>query len=259
VSALRGSHRRPHKYAFDMRCISHLEMKCVPKNTEIHRRSFVRVGRLRGMIRQIGSAQMDFIDHEALEFSPRRRCPRPAHNGVLDFVNEKLPQLRMSGDFSVFRNKACQRTSRILSATVVESRGFNSAGSVTVAEAALSAATTVGGAIIAGRRQGSRPERSGDRGHGVWPMTALVLAVAIALLPPAIDQTQGRECVWNGHHVFLCRWSSVDPPPARRPMPPTTANSVSANWVVHTPSYEISVDADGLSSCGSGSRCWKQS
>jgi hypothetical protein len=168
-------------------------------------------------------------------------------------------KLRMSGDFSVFRNKACQRTSRILSAAVVESRGFNSAGSVTVAEAALSAATTVGGAIIAGRRQGSRPERSGDRGHGVWPMTALVLAVAIALLPPAIDQTQGRECVWNGHHVFLCRWSTVDPPPTRGRMPPTTANSVSANWVVQTPSYEISVDADGLSSCGSGSRCWKQS
>jgi hypothetical protein len=118
------------------------------------------------------------------------------------------------------------------------------------------AATTVGGAIIAGRGQGSRPERSGDRGHGVWPMTALVLAAGIALSPPAIHQTQGRECVWNGHHVFLCRWNSVDPPPARRRMLPTTTDSASANWVVPTPSYKISVDADRLSSCGSGSRCW---
>jgi hypothetical protein len=81
VSARRGSHRRPHKYAFDMRCISHLEMNCFPKNTEIRRRSFVRVGRLRGMIRQIASTQMDFIDHETLEFSPHRRCPRRAHDG----------------------------------------------------------------------------------------------------------------------------------------------------------------------------------
>ena len=177
-------------------------------------------------------------------------------DGVLDFVNEKLPQLTNVGSFSVFRNKACQRTSRILSAAVVESQGFNSAGSVTVAEVAPVAATTVGGAIIAGRGQGSQSERSGDRGRGVWPMTALVLATAIALSSPAIHQTQGRECVWNGH-VFLCRWSTVDPPPARRPMPPTTTNSVAANWVVQTPSYEISVDADGLSSCGSGSRCWK--
>lgn len=151
-----------------------------------------------------------------------------------------------------FVTKRVSARSRILSAAVVESQGFNSAGSVTVAQAAPLAAATVGGAIIAGRGQGSRSERSGDRGHGVWPMTALVLAVAVALLPPAIDQTQGRECVWNGHHVFLCRWSSVDPPPARGRMPPTTANSVSANWVVQTPSYEISVDADGLSSCGSG-------
>jgi len=63
-------------------------------------------------------------------------------------------------------------------------------------------------------------------------MTALVLATAIALSSPAIHQTQGRECVWNGH-VFLCRWSTVDPPPARRPMPPTTTNSVAANWVVY--------------------------
>jgi hypothetical protein len=81
TSALRGSRRRPHKYAFDMRCISQLEMNCFPKNTEIHRRSFVGVGRLRGMVRQIASAQMDFIGHETLEFSPRRRCPRRAHDG----------------------------------------------------------------------------------------------------------------------------------------------------------------------------------
>jgi hypothetical protein len=168
-------------------------------------------------------------------------------------------KLRMPGDFSVFRNKACQRTVADTISGSRRSQGFNSAGSVTVAEAAPLAATTAGGAIIAGRGQGSRSERSGDRGRGVWPMTALVLATAIALYPPAIHQTQGRECVWNGHHVFLCRWSSVDPPPARRRMPPTTANSVSANWGVQTPSYEISVDADGLSSCGSGSRCWKQS
>jgi hypothetical protein len=113
----------------------------------------------------------------------------------------------------------------MLSAAVVESQGFNSAGSVTVAEAAPLAATTVGGVIIAGRGQGTRSERSGDRGHGVWPMTALALAAAIALSPPAIHQTQGRECVWNGH-VFLCRWSTVDPPPTRRRMPPTTTNSV---------------------------------
>jgi|SRR5271169_288342 len=33
MSGLRGSHRRPHKYAFDMRCIGHLEMNCFPKNT----------------------------------------------------------------------------------------------------------------------------------------------------------------------------------------------------------------------------------
>jgi hypothetical protein len=142
----------------------------------------------------------------------------------------------------------------MLSAAVVESHGLNSAGSVTVAEAAPLSATTVAGAIVAGRGQGSRSERSGDRGHGVWPMTALVLAAAIALSPPAINQTQGRECVWNGHHVFLCRWT-VDPPPARRRMPPTTTDSASANWVGQTPSYEISVDAGGLSSCGSGSRC----
>jgi hypothetical protein len=149
-------------------------------------------------------------------------------------------KLRMSGDFSVFRNKKrVSAPSRILSAAVVESQGFNSAGSVTVAEAAPLAATTVGGAIIADRGQGSRSERSGDRGHRVWPMTALVLAAAIALSPPAIHQTQGRDCVWNGHHVFLCRWTSVDPPPARRRMPPTTTDSASANWVVQTPSYEI--------------------
>jgi hypothetical protein len=54
------------------------------------------------------------------------------------------------------------------------------------------------------RDKGSRPERSRDSGRGVWPMTALVLAAAIALSLPAIHQTQGRECVWNGH-VFLCR------------------------------------------------------
>ena len=86
-----------------MRCISHLEMKCVPKNTEKHRRSFVRVGRLRGMLRQIGSAQMDFIDHEALEFSPRHRAQglrtTAEDNGVLDFVNEKLPQVTNVGRF----------------------------------------------------------------------------------------------------------------------------------------------------------------
>jgi len=33
------------------------------------------------MIRQIAGAQMDFIDHETLEFNPRRRCPRRAHDG----------------------------------------------------------------------------------------------------------------------------------------------------------------------------------
>jgi hypothetical protein len=48
------------------------------------------------------------------------------------------------------------------------------------------------------RDKGSRSERSRDRGRGVWPMTALVLAAAIALPLPAIHQTQGREC---GRHA----------------------------------------------------------
>jgi hypothetical protein len=60
-------------------------------------------------------------------------------------------------------------------------------------------------------REGSRSERSRDRGRGVWPMTALVLAAAIALPLPVIHQTQGRECVWNGH-VFLCRRTADTPP-----------------------------------------------
>jgi hypothetical protein len=50
-------------------------------------------------------------------------------------------------------------------------------------------------------------------GHGVSPMTAAVLADAIAFSPRANNQTQARECVWNGH-VFLCRWQTANAPPA---------------------------------------------
>jgi hypothetical protein len=50
-------------------------------------------------------------------------------------------------------------------------------------------------------------------GYGVSPMTAAVLADAIAFSPRANYQSQARECVWNGH-VFLCRWQTVNAPPA---------------------------------------------
>jgi hypothetical protein len=49
--------------------------------------------------------------------------------------------------------------------------------------------------------------------RGVSPVTAPVLADAIALSPSANDQRQVRQCVWNGH-VVLCRWRTVNAPPS---------------------------------------------
>ena len=77
-----------------------------------------------------------------------------------------------------------------------------------------------------------------DRESGRMDTTiALVLAAAIALSPPANDQTQVRQCGWfnNGKsgHV-LCRWRTVERPPARHPSQteegaaPAGVNSVGA-------------------------------
>jgi hypothetical protein len=103
TSALRGSHRRPHKYAFDMRFISHLEMDCFPKNTEIHRRSFVRVGRLRRIFaKSVIRKWISLITKRlssALAVDAQGVRTTAEDNGVLDFVNEKLPQVTNVGRF----------------------------------------------------------------------------------------------------------------------------------------------------------------
>jgi hypothetical protein len=172
---------------------------------------------------------MDFIGWRNADFL------RAEDDEVLISLTRYCLKLRMSGDSNVFRNKASERT-------VADPIG----GSVPVAQAVPLATMIVGDAVVIGRGAGFRAERSSVRGHRVSPMTtALVLAAAIALSPVAINQTKVvRECVWN-FHVFLCRWRTVDTPPARKGNAPTTADSLPVNWAARTASHEISMSAPG--------------
>jgi len=172
----------------------------------------------------------------------------------------RYSKLRISGKSMCFVTKQVPAPSPILSEAVDELQGLDSADSVTAAEPAQFAANTVVGgtliakaasypvaarpAVVTGRSKGrSRAERSCIRGHSVSPMTALVLAAAIALSPLANDPTQViRQCIWH-IHVVLCRWRDVDPPPVRKGKEPTTTDSDPVNWVAQTASYEISVSA----------------
>jgi hypothetical protein len=76
-------------------------------------------------------------------------------------------------------------------------------------------------------------ERRNIRVRGVAPVTALVLAAAIAVSPLADHEARVvRQCIWN-FHVFLCRWRTVDTPPGRQPTAPTTTDSVAAYSYFH--------------------------
>jgi hypothetical protein len=99
---------------------------------------------------------------------------------------------------------------------------------------AASNAIAASSAVITGRNKGSRSGRSSRRGRVILPMTALMVAGAIGLSPPATHQPPVnyqaqpiRECIWH-LHVVLCRVRDGDPPelakqhhPRPAPLPST--------------------------------------